>query len=431
MPYHTRTIPHRIPVVVFGGGAAGLWLLDELTRRGTAAILLEARELGRGQTVSSQGILHGGLKYTLQGLLTRSAEHIRDMPAVWRDCLAGRRAPELTDTPLRAGFCYLWRIGTLSSRLGMFGAKMGLRVAPQSLDRKDRPPVLADCPGTVARLNEQVISPAGFIANLAARNAERILKIDAEAGLDFAVAAGRVERIRLRHNGLQLAIEPGTVVLAAGAGNARLREQIGLAPNAMQRRPLHMLMLRGNLPALNGHCVDGRKTRVTITSDADSAGRTVWQVGGQLAEDGVAWEPPELIRRARRELQAAIPGLDLPGVAWATYRVDRAEPRTPGRRRPETFHTQTEANVVTAWPTKLVLVPKLAEVLADQIATPEKARLLVGDRPRDSRTPPPVIARSRAFDVIADWPRPAVAQPPWETAVWYNGGCPVSQADAA
>ena len=51
------THPLPIEVVIFGGGAAGLWLLDELVRAGRSTLLLEAHELGSGQTIASQGII--------------------------------------------------------------------------------------------------------------------------------------------------------------------------------------------------------------------------------------------------------------------------------------------------------------------------------------------------------------------------------------
>ena len=57
----------RPDVVIFGGGVAGLWLLDELVRRGRDALLLESSRLGTGQSIAAQGIIHGGLKYSLAG----------------------------------------------------------------------------------------------------------------------------------------------------------------------------------------------------------------------------------------------------------------------------------------------------------------------------------------------------------------------------
>ena len=74
-----------------------------------------------------------------------------------------------------------------------------------------------------------------------------------------------------------------------------MREQVGLSTSAMQLRPLHMVMVRGPLPEFNGHCVDGSKTRVTITSDRDIHKQTVWQIGGQVSEIGVDLEADELI----------------------------------------------------------------------------------------------------------------------------------------
>src|SRR5580692_9327003 len=350
----------QVDVLIFGGGAAGLWLLDELARRGDRVLLLEAARLGAGQTIASQGIIHGGLKYTLQGALTPSAVQIREMPELWRDCLAGRRLPDLRGVRLRAAICHLWRTDSLGSRLGMIGARVGLRVAPQVVSTDERPIALAGCPGTVARLDEPVLAPESLLAALVAGNARRVLHIDR--------AAGTVRRVQLTDpaTGRRLQIEPRHVVLTAGRGNADLRTRAGLPTTRMQTRPLHMVLVRGELPHLNGHCVDGRTTRVTITSDTErsdtgAAGRTVWQVGGQIAEIGVALDERSLLARAADELAAVIPGLDLQRVEWAAYRVDRAEQATPGGKRPETVGILHEGNVITAWPTKLALVPCLAE----------------------------------------------------------------------
>ena len=60
-------------VVIIGGGVAGLWTLDQLVREGHRAVLLESSRLGEGQTVAAQGIIHGGLKYSLSGKTSRRA----------------------------------------------------------------------------------------------------------------------------------------------------------------------------------------------------------------------------------------------------------------------------------------------------------------------------------------------------------------------
>ena len=83
-------------VVVIGGGIAGLWLLNLLTRRGYGAVLLEAGALGCQQTLASQGMIHGGLKYALSGMLTGASEAIAAMPDRWAANLAGRGEIDLS-----------------------------------------------------------------------------------------------------------------------------------------------------------------------------------------------------------------------------------------------------------------------------------------------------------------------------------------------
>ena len=117
---------------------------------------------------------------------------------------------------------------------------------------------------------------------------------------------GVVQRIRLINpeSGEPLDLAPRHVVLTAGAGNESLRALLKLPGRTMQRRPLHIAMVRGKLPWLNGHCVDGAATRLTITSTHDCAERTVWQLGGRIAEDGVRLDRLELITEAIKELEA-------------------------------------------------------------------------------------------------------------------------------
>lgn len=401
----------NLDVVIFGGGAAGLWLLDELRRRDANAVLLEAHALGTGQTVAAQGIIHGGLKYTLQGLLTKSATSIREMPAIWRECLDGQLEPNLRAVKRRSDECFLWRTDSLSSRLGMLGAQFGLRVAPQSVSDDDRPEILHGCPGTVARLPEQVISTVSLIEVLAARNRERLLKIEPGRVEFVCERPGEVASVQLRQpNGNRLELRPRVVVFTAGAGNSILRKSVGLTDEAMQRRPLHMVLLRSRrLPPFQGHCVDGAKTRVTITSDVDAASRTIWQVGGQIAEDGVAWDEHTLLSHTRTELRTVLPGIDLSSAEWSTYRVDRAEGVVPGRKRPETVQIRREGNCLTAWPTKLALVPQLVADLVGQVF----------NLPSFKRS----TADGQVENLPHGWPRPEVALPPWETATrWFADG---------
>ncbi len=391
----------EVDIVIFGGGCAGLWLLDDLRRRGARVVLLEAAQLGGAQTTASQGILHGGVKYVLSGLRSASATSIRDMPARWRASLAGESEPDLSPTRLRSRHCYLWRSDSWQSWAGLLGARAMLEVKPIPLPPSEIPDVLAKCPGQVFRLDEEVIDTVSFSQVLAARNQGMILQIDAQSGLDFELDAdGNLRALTLRdpRTARDLTLRPSYVVLAAGAGNEQLRQRLRLPSSATQTRPLHMVLLRGDLPILNGHCVDGAKTRVTITSDVDALQRSVWQVGGQIAEDGVKLEQLELMRHARRELSAVLPGWQPRSVEWSTYRIDRAERRTADGSRPDDVQLLQERNVFTIWPTKLVLAPRMSERVQEELGP-------IPDR---------LQTEFRQSLLELNWPQPAVALPPWE-----------------
>ena len=368
-----------------------MWLLDALTRAGYCAVLIEKHALGQGQTVCAQGIIHSGLKYTLRGSMTASASAIRDMPGLWRRCLTGDTQPDLSATRVRSDFCYLWRTQSITSKLGMVGARAGLKVKPIRLPPGELPDVLTDCPGGVFRLDEQVIAPETMLQTLLDRHRQRIIQA---SEVDFELQDGRVAALTLQG----VRVVPEHVVLSAGAGNAALRQAIGLSNPCMQKRPLHMVMMRGELPMLQGHCVDGAKTRATITSDHDAQGRVVWQVGGQIAEDGVAMSPDVFLPYAKREVQTVLPGLNLNAIQWASYRVDRAEYASPSGKRPENHSVIVEGNVITAWPTKLAMAPVLADDIVSRLGPPQAEDNL-----------------GKLADKLADLPRPVVADPPWET----------------
>lgn len=389
-----------VDVVVFGGGAAGLWTLDVLSRRGFRCLLIEKTALGTGQTIGSQGIIHGGLKYSLEGLLTPSAYQIRQMPGIWRECLQGTSQPDLSDVALRSEGCYLWRTDSLSSRLGMLGAQIGLQVTPQSISRADRPEIIKDVPGHVAVMPEQVISPVSFLDSLARRWSSHLILLRHEDQMSFECGHdGTVTIVRIAQGRHRCELDCRFIVLAAGTGNAGLRNAVGLSAERMQRRPLHMVLAKGDLPLFCGHCVDGSRTRVTITSEKACDGQTVWQIGGQIAESGVSLAPEELMMHTARELQAVIPGFNPGRAVWSTYRVDRAEGLTSQGKRPDQPVVHTDGNVITVWPTKLAFAPSVAE----QVETLVSSRI--------SPSQPWTALEQSQLDVFE---KPNVAAPPWE-----------------
>ena len=401
--------PHAVPpraivdvdACIIGGGIAGLWTLDALTRAGFRAVLIERTALGDGQSIWSQGIIHSGLKYTLTGSLTPAAKAIRDMPERWNAALAGtagESGPDLRAATVRSPHCWLWQTASLTSRAGMIGARAGLRIAPVVVPPEDRPEALRDCPGTVARLDEPVIDVASVIGALGAAHADRIFRADIGPGDLHPGSLGFAQTVRASE---AIAIRPRWIVIAAGNGGEKLRAMFGASAKKMQVRPLRMVMVRGSHPMVHGHCVDGSATRVTITSAKDAGGRTVWQVGGDLAERGATMDPDELIALAHAELAAVLPGVDLSRCEFSTYEAPRAEAKMRFGARPVGPEVIIDQRIITVWPTKLALAPIAADIVVHAVS-------IAG------------VRFDAALPELPEAPRPSVAAAPWDDprAAW-------------
>ncbi|MFC5696846.1 NAD(P)/FAD-dependent oxidoreductase [Pseudomonas sp. GCM10022186] len=379
-------------VLILGGGIAGLWLNARLRKQGFATLLVETASLGGGQSVKSQGIIHGGAKYALHGALTGASEAIADMPRRWREALAGSGELDLSGVRLLSDAHYLWSPGTLAGNLTSFFASKAVRGRVDQVKGEALPPALQHpkFKGKVYRLAELVLDVPSLIGRLA------------ELAGDGLLAAREIEPLRedgqlsgLRIDGREVRAQ--RIVLSAGAGNESLLRAIGLEQPAMQRRPLHMVMLKApSLKPLYAHCLGGGpKPRITVTSHPAADGQWVWYLGGDLAEaEGVARNEAEQIAAAEQELRQLVPWIDLSAAQWATLRVDRAEPAQSGLVRPDNAFLSEQGRLLVGWPTKLALAPDFADRV---LAAFERDGL----RPAANPPLPPL-------------PRPPVAQPVWE-----------------
>ncbi|MGH7833186.1 MAG: FAD-dependent oxidoreductase, partial [Candidatus Binatia bacterium] len=173
----------------------------------------------------------------------------------------------------------------------------------------------------------------------------------------------------------------------------------GIDGDLMQRRPLCMVLLKGKLPPLFGHCIAGGKTSLTVTAAAEG----IWQVGGEIAERLAYEENDERARsEATKELRRGLPAVDLSGIEIAVYRAVRAEAATANQRRPSGVHiNQVTPWITVAWPTKLALVPVLAEEVF--VSVSKELKKPAGDN----------------VEAPTGWPRPPLARYPWEEAEWF------------
>ena len=354
-------------ICILGGGVAGLWLNARLRELGYSTLLIERGALGGGQSVKSQGIIHGGTKYALNGKLSTAAEAIADMPDRWRTCLSGAGELDLRGVRVLSEHHYLWSPGSLISNLAGFFASKALRGRVEQVKGKQLPAVFADraFKGKVYQLAELVVDVPTLIQRLAELAGDSLLA-DSAPHLQRA-ADGSIEAVRLQHH----QVKAQRYVLSAGEGTEGLLKDWQQNEPLMQRRPLQMVLVKGpELPPLFAHCLGSSpKPRITVTTHPCADGQWCWYLGGELAEQGASQSADELISKTKRELQELLPWVSLEGTRWTTLPVNRAEPAQSGLVRPDTAFVQPVANALISWPTKLALSPNLSDQVIEQLQT--------------------------------------------------------------
>lgn len=350
-------------IVIHGAGIAGLWTARRLIAEGISVRVVETAGVGGVQTLASQGVIHGGLKYALVGALTDSSEALRDMPSRWRAALDGRGEIDLRGVSVTSDHQWLWSSASLASRATAFFASKNLssRIAPVDREAYPAPFNHRDFHGALYRLDEFALDVPSLV---------RALSAPLGPVLCATAPAGR----------------PALRIFLAGEGNEALIAASGVSGlPAMQRRPLHQVWVRHpTLPPLFGVCMgSGPKPRLVVTTHRAPNGRPVWYLGGELAEAaGVKRTETEQISFARNELTELFPWIDWTQAAWGTVRVNRAEAADKSGDRPSGVTLASREDVLVGWPTKLALAP----VLADEILAEVKARGIVprGNVPAES-----------------------------------------------
>jgi hypothetical protein len=362
-----------------------------LTRAGYAAVLFEAEALGGGQTISSQGIIHSGAKYAIGGKKTKNQELLRRMPDLWRGCVDGHTPPDLSAARIASQEQYLAFPRGLGSFAVPFAARRLLADVFSPVRRGQQPPAFEALGfrGPLIRLSEPVFDIPSVVSALADAHADRVRRL----ALDPATWTWNEDRKVHRIAEGDVAVEARWLVATAGGGNGALA-----AGTHTQERPLHMVLLKGDLPEIWVHAdVASGRPSLTISSHLTLSGERVWYLGGDIAENGVDLDTSALLAETRKRLHRYFPALALDGVRGATVRISRFESATRDRKIPDGPAVQDAGipNMLFAWPTKLAYAPMLAEAVIERL-----------DRPAGHVAP-----------ALPDAP-PPVAAPPWETADW-------------
>lgn len=353
--------------VILGGGVAAMWTANVLKSAGQSVLVLTNAPLGSGQSLAAQGVIHGGLKYAVGGKLTDSSEALAGMPSRWLAAMRGEGPVDLRGAKLLSDHQLMWSLPNVVSQVVSFFGSKALRGRSAAIAREDYPSVFdtPDYKGRLFRIDEPVVDPVSILRELARGVSDETYLVEWGKNARLETSNGQIDSITVTGaDGQIVEVRAGTYLLAAGAGNGELLETLGITDPAMQRRPLHQVIVRkAGLPDFYSVCVGtGPKPPLVSTTHVDSAGRTVWYLGGDLAEqEGVARSEAEQIAFTQALLARLMPWIDLTGAEWFTWRGDRAEPLTGTGDRPPGAYCRRVGKVLVAWPTKLALAPDLAE----------------------------------------------------------------------
>jgi glycerol-3-phosphate dehydrogenase len=395
-----RTVETDIAII--GGGISGLWLLNRLRQQGYSVILLESGGLGGGQTNKAQGIIHGGVKYALQGSFTASSNAIANMPLIWKKCLEGTGEIDLSHVPILSKQQYLWSTGTIASKLTAFFAGLALKSNMQALSQDEFPDVFkhSKFQGQVYSLDEMVIDVPSLLRELMKPHQDAIFKIDPLEPEQLQLDEhDRLISLTIKAEPLPpLEVHAQKYIFTGGAGNEMILKKLNQLKIKMQRRPLHMVFVKHpTLLPLYAHCLGlGGTPRITITTHKSNDGKTVWYIGGQIAEEGVARNTTAQIQFAKKELHDLFPWIDFSDAEFNSFYVDRAENALPGGARPDSCYVKEIQNMLIGWPTKMALAPQLATEVMQYLSAAN-----ISPRTADIRE-------------LRAWPMPALAKPVWD-----------------
>lgn len=391
----------NVDVIIFGGGIAGLWTLSRLTKQGYNAILLETTTLGAGQTIKSQGIIHGGLKYALTGQLNSAVTSLQDMPTVWQQCLHGNGEIDLSDVTVLANMQHMWSANKITGGITALFASNAMKSQVNSVPTSEWPAALkqATVASKVYKLEESVLDITSLLNVFSKQLQSRCIKIDVANGYNFEIDVNNnIKSVAIQTNNIITNLTAQQYIFTAGSANEILTKKLQNIPE-MQLRPLHMVVVKStDLLPLYGHCIGlGTTPRITITTHTAHDQVPIWYLGGKLAEDAVNQSSTEQIKIAKQELTALFPNINLSAATFASFYVDRAEAKQSGSSKPNSTTLFNSNNYITAWPTKLAFSPLLAQQISEQI--------------KQSAIEP---SHADLPEGLVNLPRPEIATPIWD-----------------
>lgn len=378
----------EVPVAIIGGGIAALWTLAKLRANGISAYLFCDQSLGGEQTMASQGMIHGGQRYSLQGMLTNHASISARMPKIWDDALEGKGEIDLSKTKILSNHQYLWSPGSLASNITGYFASKAMNASVKPLKQSEYPRALAfkKFKGKVYELPEIVLDIKSLVQNIYDDHKDFIYFISNEK------LVWNNEQLKIELNEYEIVAEQ--VIFAAGLGNEKFLDLVREKREIYQRRPLKQILVKSVEDAFYGHAImTDPRPRITVSAHPLDDGYC-WYLGGYVASKDPNLSDDQAIDFAYQELKELFPETDWKSKSWGALYIDRAEPKAESGFLPDEPFVKAFGNVIVSYPTKLTFAPETGTKVMEHISSRNK------------------------FNEVLPLAKPKVALYPWENINW-------------
>ena len=362
-----------VDIAIFGSGISGLWTYRLLKEKGYQVVLFEEKELGGVQTLASQGMIHGGQRYILQGGLTEHYHSIRNMPKIWNDCFKGEGDIDLRDVKILSKVQHLFSKDNAVSRLIDSFSSEKIKTEVHKLKKDKLPSIFQLSPhigNDTYEMPEPVIDCKSLIKVLSQDYLNNIIhaktkKIEKSKDSISNVVLEVIKNDKRE----EISVKAKCYVFAAGSGNTVFSNELHQQKTTTQSRPLAQIICRTLPHPIYGHYVDSNpRPRFTISAHPSLLeDGYIWYIGGRLAEEAVISSEEEALLKTYKELEKCFPNIKWSETEWGIHKVTRAEPLTKLGRLPIGPEIKKISNSILAWPIKLTFAPLLGTLIEKSI----------------------------------------------------------------